>query len=84
MTPKLRNTLWNELDDHVWCRIDLHGADLVNLRRINFCNKLWKDFFYLPADEFSNEYEIVRERYFNFKWYEVYDFVEFVLDYTKK
>jgi hypothetical protein len=83
MTPKLRNTLWNTLDDQVWNPIDLYGSILIHLPRIEFCSKLWKDFFYLPADRIDNEYDTVRENYFKFEWHEVYDFVEFVLSYFK-
>lgn len=83
MTPRLRNTLWNTLDETVWSAIDLYGTELIHIPRMDFCGKLWKDFFYLPADRIDNEYEVVRENYFNFQWYEVYDFIEFVLDFYK-
>ena len=80
----LRNKLWNVVNISVWDRYQSTGIRSYT-RSSNigplFCI-LWNDFFGQPIDtipEYFNEaVSFVRKSYFNFQWFEVYDFIEFI------
>lgn len=85
MSDDLRNSLWNVLDAWVWSRIeprDRYGKSAYINR---FARSLWSNFFKKPTDEVpydSNDtLQEIRRYFFNAKWHEVYDFVEFSVSY---
>ncbi len=49
-----------------------------------FSKTLWHDFFKEPIDQIPhseyNQEQLIRAKFFNFSWYEVYDFVEFIIE----
>jgi hypothetical protein len=87
----LRNALWSASQIYYWDAIqsdhDIMGARFrlsnygnENLRSL--CQKLWLNFYKLPLDTLPDDWgkinEYLRKFFFSCKWYEVYDFVEFV------
>lgn len=80
----LRNKLWNVINISVWDRYQSTGIrSFTRSSNIGplFCI-LWNDFFGQPIDtipEYFNEaVSFMRKSYFNFQWFEVYDFIEFI------
>src|SRR2546427_219458 len=75
MDDNLRNSLWNNF------------YDTPIRSEIQFSLLLWKDFFKKPLFNdlmlLSIE-EHIQEIYFKLKWYEVYDFIEFVANIFPK
>nr|VFK20174.1 MAG: hypothetical protein BECKLPF1236A_GA0070988_102515 [Candidatus Kentron sp. LPFa]VFK30624.1 MAG: hypothetical protein BECKLPF1236C_GA0070990_101165 [Candidatus Kentron sp. LPFa] len=79
---ELRNRLWSALQIFVW---DLANSRVVDL----LLKRFWLHFFKWPLDtrpkfKFSyhseeSAYGTLRRFFFDAKWYEVYDFIEFVL-----
>jgi len=70
---ELRTDLWN----HFYL---IYLEDPANIKKISF--PLWMDFFGLPVDSVppspGGVYEWLRGYFFKAKWYEVYDFIEFI------
>ena len=76
----LRIALWNGLQIYFF---DMVQNPWINQSRFNlFFKLLWKDFFKRPLDNLDNHYPTtygrIREDFFKFKWFEVYDFVEYL------
>ena len=75
MNSELRNSLWNVLDIKVWSygRFEIYA----------FSEILWFRFFKKPIDSRPDQPRLIlkeiRDRFFSFAWYEVYDFLEFVV-----
>ena len=94
MTEELRNSLWNALHLAVWKSANFMHDRHGNLPQIDdFSAYLWFKFFKKPIDErptyaHNNRSEqilkIIRDYFFAAKWYEVYDFLEFVVTTFKK
>lgn len=90
MDAALRNSIWNVLDGKIFSsqefvyRHDIGGPGQVE----SFSRALWADHLKLPADSRSSNYfdyvPQIRKFYFGFSWNEVYDFVEFVVEYFSK
>ena len=87
----LRNSLWSALKIVYWDRAyyseGLYGqvcslSDTRNKPLNEFCSSLWLHFFKKPLDTLSDDWEEVhsqiRDFFFKGKWYEIYDFIEFV------
>lgn len=79
----LRNSLWNVLDVYIWSRdrfmyVQYGSADIEE-----FSRRLWFHYFKKPMDSrpdrASRILEAIRDYYFQCNWYEVYDFLEFIL-----
>jgi len=81
MDDDLRNGLWNALTISYWDNIERdyisYFPDMENLIK-----KLWVDHFKQPLDTlediWSLTYEKIRNKFYNYEWYEVYDFIEFI------
>lgn len=94
MTEELRNSLWNALHILVWDSAGFLHDRYGNLPEIdNFSAILWFRYFKKPIDErptyaFNDRSDcilkIIRNYFFNAKWYEVYDFLEFVVSAFKQ
>ncbi len=94
MDSELRNGLWNVLFAQVFGRFrppstqqkwnypDVRGSSLEH-----FVNKLWSEFLKEPIDtiprSFKNAVARLRDRYFAYDWFEVYDLVEYVLSVAR-
>lgn len=84
MDDTLKNRLWNVLDYYYWSHE--HGTPSVvkvpSAQMKSILNKLWQYYFKEPVDiihrYWRDNFEMLRKRYSEFKWYEVYDFIEFV------
>lgn len=93
---ELRNRLWNAIKIVVWDQWsypDRWGNFDETSKKVNFLlDMLWFHFFKWPLDtrpEFKSRYgrkktayEIIRQYFFESKWYEVYDFIEFVIKHV--
>jgi hypothetical protein len=89
---ELRNALWDAF--HISC---LPEQGRLPVQKINstygLCVSLWHRYFKEPVDTIPSRADAVRrtlrEYFFGCKWYEVYDFIEFVAnnypdDYVKE
>ena len=81
MDDELRNGLWNALTIIFWSQVK--GNWISCYERIDFLFKrLWRDYFKEPIDTLRDSwvetYKEIRKYFFNCKWYEVYDFIEFI------
>lgn len=80
MDDELRNGLWNALSIHYWELAK--NEDLINKALRPLCRDLWVYYFKLPIDtlgyDYYQSYKKIRDYFFKAKWYEVYDFIEFV------
>ena len=81
MDGDLRNSLWNVL--HLYCFAVLRDGKKPD-RVERLCSRLWMHFFKQPIDQMPRSavtlYGELRQRYFNFTWNEVYDFLGFVVE----
>jgi DNA-binding transcriptional ArsR family regulator len=94
MTDELRNSLWNALHLAVWESEDFKRDRYGNLPQIDdFSAHLWFKFFKKPIDQrptyaYPDRSErilkLIRDYFFNAKWNEVYDFIEFVVMALRK
>lgn len=84
----LRNALWSLLKIHVWDHV--HASTGVgyylsshsNQEMRGLCERLWFNYFKKPLDKLNDDwskvYAQLRSYFFDCKWFEVYDFIEFV------
>lgn len=86
MDNDLRNSLWNALTHSYWNGVKSDKYRKVtlshNVEMRHLCATLWQDYFKILVDTLGNNwndtYKILREYFFNCRWDEVYDFIEFV------
>ncbi|MBF0457558.1 MAG: hypothetical protein HQK99_06650 [Nitrospirae bacterium] len=89
----LKNGLWSVLDICIWRNItpwsnpDLNAyiyssSPLPNRIPDSLYDRLWRYYFDKPVDEIHNDWmnakEYLKRYFFSCKWYEVYNFMEFV------
>jgi AbiJ N-terminal domain 4 len=85
MTEELRNSLWNVLHTIIWTSkyFTTFGGDTTGIGA--FSKTLWFHYFKKPVDNLppqpDDKLSALREYFFACKWYEVFDFLEFVLEY---
>lgn len=84
MDEDLRNSLWNTIHLLYWRVVRPNFVLQSNendLMRI-FCTYLWRDYFKKPIDIMpglcSKAIDEIRAHFFSCKWYEVYDFLQFI------
>jgi len=81
MDEELRNSLWNALTIYYWDRVSLTPIDGY-ISDITPFQILWFDYFKKPLDTLGHLWRItkhqIRKYFFEFEWYEVYDFIEFM------
>jgi hypothetical protein len=88
MNPELRNSLWNALDVALWSTRDYvyrqYGEPYIE----SFSKALWFDYFKRPIDSRPDrESQIlaaIRDYFFKCEWFEVYDFLEFVVGHYSR
>lgn len=92
----LRNSIWSLLTIHYWDRFNRQKyasgsrADYISGSNLDgIFRGLWLNYFKNPIDTIPNYYYderyglgILREYFFQVKWYEVYDFIEFISGYS--
>ncbi|OFX35671.1 MAG: hypothetical protein A2X08_12525 [Bacteroidetes bacterium GWA2_32_17] len=79
---ELKNCLWNSVKIFFLDSLDKYDKWGEKTKFEIFCKILWMNFYKLPIDtiensDSQNEY-FIRIRFFQFKWYEVFDFIEFL------
>jgi hypothetical protein len=82
MDDDLRNSLWNSLTRQYWNSVDEGYPLRFEPPFYDLCLRLWSDLFKLPTDTMPlmrrDVLKQIRAYFFQFRWYEVYDFIEFV------
>ena len=82
MDSGLRACLWNGLDICIFTKTSATILKSSNL--YNFFMQVWHRFLKMPLDNLSAYTHLaqkdLRERFFRFKWFEVYDFIEFTAE----
>lgn len=78
----LLNGLWNALHVFYWDRVTTHFVkDAGGIYKLFFA--LWLDYFKKPLDTMQNTwqeaYKEIRSYFFHCNWFEVYDFMEFIV-----
>ena len=81
----LRNRLWNVLKKHHWKALSEHYNSYYRPPELRlFIEKIWDEHFKETIDTipyvWSDIYNVLREYFFNCKWFRVYDFLEFVVE----
>lgn len=83
INDNLRNSLWNVLDVFIWSRERFLWVQYGNADIEDFSKSLWFHYFKKPIDTRPDStydiLEAIRRYYFKCNWYEVYEFIEFVL-----
>lgn len=78
---ELRNSLWNALTLFYWDRIKDQWISTNNNMNILF-KLLWINHLKWQLDTLDNFWpktnKIIKKFFFNFLWYEIYDFIEFI------
>ena len=82
MDDDLRNDLWNALTASYWDNISKYWISYFPDMEI-LIKKIWVDHFKQPLDTLENAwsktYKKIRKIFYNYEWYEVYDFIEFIV-----
>ncbi len=78
----LRNSIWND----VYTAIYEMGTALTFIDFPAFLQDIWKYYFKEPIDginvrDIGNTMQLIRVYFFQCKWYEVYDFIQFIVEY---
>ena len=85
MDNDLRVALWNDICETILKDYSYGQSVYEESDEGMFLKKIWVDFYKSPIDEFSNSWHLwltqLKKSFFNFKWNEVYDFLQFILDY---
>jgi hypothetical protein len=83
MSDALRNSLWNVLDLAIWSKEHFMYRQHAEPYMQEFSKLLWFHYFKRPIDSRPDRTSKIlleiRDHFFSCKWYEVYDFLEFVV-----
>lgn len=83
MNDDLRNSIWNVLDVALWSSDEFLYSRYRDPKIDWFSIKLWFHYFKKPIDsrpeDSSDKLKQIRNYFYNCKWNEVYDFIEFVV-----
>jgi hypothetical protein len=88
MDSELRNSLWNVLTIHCWNKLDkpMQTESFSYDRRTRadvFFRSVWLHFLKLPLDNIPFDdrqtLQVLRQKFFEGQWYEVYEFTEFTV-----
>ena len=81
MDNELRTGLWNGLYVLYWKQYTLRISESEKYL-VALVSRVWSSYFKYPLDtledRWSDTYDILRKYFFSCRWYEVYDFIEFV------
>ncbi|MFA9190077.1 hypothetical protein AAGV28_01735 [Flavobacterium sp. FZUC8N2.13] len=80
----LLNSLWNCFSLSYADRIKSQPYDVISLSKYkDFVKSIWANFFKEPLDTMPNTnsgaINYIREKFYSYNWYEVYNFIEFIL-----
>ncbi|HYT46622.1 MAG TPA: hypothetical protein VEP90_30125, partial [Methylomirabilota bacterium] len=82
MEVGLRKALWNVFVDRVRWGMASYYAQKFGEQIWKYCfDKLLDE---VPSRDVDKVFKAIKERYFTLKWYEVYDFVEFVANHLDR
>ena len=88
MTAALRNSLWNVLDLALWSTYGFVYNRGYEPKIELFSRHLWHDYFKLAIDSRPHrgvdKLVFIRKYFFSCKWYEVYNFLEFIVSAYEK
>jgi hypothetical protein len=77
---ELRNRLWNKFVSIYWNELEYCPPPIL----LEFIKKLWDNYFKLSIDTIPDGhralYETIRSYFFKCEWFEVYDFLEFIVE----
>ena len=79
----LLNSLWNVFDINYATRIKYQDSNYIRSTIFNeFVQNMWFSFFKEPIDSIPRQnFDVIsniRERFYSFDWYQVYDFIEYI------
>ncbi|MBI5539215.1 MAG: hypothetical protein HY951_04100 [Bacteroidia bacterium] len=82
MDIELKNGLWNSYKINFIDQIETTSKYAGDYDYVTYSKLLWQNHFKLTIDTIPNSFHntefFIRERFFKFNWYEVYDFIEFI------
>lgn len=84
MDADLRNSLWNVLSDFYWKDTSIISSfDQTSINsNYDLIISIWVDYLKKPTDNidmyWSGTIKSIRDYFFDFKWFEVYNFIEFI------
>jgi hypothetical protein len=88
MSGELRNSLWNNLTLFIWDKVHTLGYPYghtffeINREMELFCRQLWTRYWKIRLDmledDWPNVFSEIQQHFYGCKWFEVYDFLEFV------
>jgi AbiJ N-terminal domain 4 len=85
MSAEMRSSLWNALDQFLWSSRDFVHTEFGRPGIWDFSHAMWFHFLKRAADERPTYGTAIlgqiRELFFGWEWYEVYDFIEWFLGY---
>ncbi|PZU92644.1 MAG: hypothetical protein DCE90_17905 [Pseudanabaena sp.] len=88
ISKDLRHSLWNVLSNNFLLEYSGNTRSIFYGKQIDeYIKYLWMDFFKKPIDDLhsilfkSGQIHELRKLFDGFKWFEVYDFLEFTLNY---
>lgn len=88
MSPELRNSLWNALDVALWSTENYLYNQHSDPRIEPFSKALWFHHFKQPIDSrpdrSSKILATIRDYFFRCEWFEIYDFLEFVVAHYRQ
>jgi hypothetical protein len=80
---ELKNRLWNVIKGVLFNKLQKTSLGGPSLEFRDLCINLWHQFYKLPIDRIPNNDSdreaFIRVNYFAMLWYQVYDFLEFVV-----
>ena len=83
MDQPLRNSLWNQVERYYWFSSAIVPDEFL-IRE--FCARVWSDYFKEPLNKMprslGDNKRVIFAFFENARWYEVYDFVEFIIQET--
>jgi len=87
MDDDLRNSLWNVFYNYVLNDLIKSTANAVRYTTSwSEIKNLWKNFYIKPIDSIPysirDTIEYIKYDFFNYDWYEVYDFIEYIVKTT--
>ena len=84
MDADLRNSLWNVLYDYYFILIKNRKYRIMDNDTKQLLEKLWRNHFKRHIDDLRDSlyypYSDIKRYFLNCEWYEVYDFIEFVIN----
>ena len=83
MDESLRNAIWNSFFEHIIKKDGFMDSSYVSGEIHGFADYFWANFLKQTVDTHPHRddtiYDELRKMFFRFQWYEVYDFVEFIV-----